>query len=352
MQITADRLAAHLHGAGAAARLKPVYVVCSDEPLLAQEATDSIRAAARAQGCTNRQVFDVERGFDTDAFLGTLAAASLFGDRTLADVRIPTGKPGKEAAAALETAAQWLVSGRSEDFLLVSLPRLNKTAMQAKWFAALQAAGVVVNCSPPSTAQLPAWIRHRLQQAGLTADPTAVEWLAAQVEGNLLAAQQEIDKLALTLPPGSLTLDTLKANVTQLARYGAFELGPAVLAGDAARVYRIVQGLAAEGAAPTLVLWALQEEIRALGVVQTALGNGVSLSDALRLARVWGERQPVFGRALKRHTSAAVRDLHRRAEHADKIAKGLGRDDVWHCLLSLALAIAGVPAPIRLESAA
>ncbi len=350
--ISPDQLTLHLAQAAKSGGIKPVYVICTDEPLLQVESSDLIRKQARLAGCTERQVFVVEKGFDAQAFLNVFAAQSLFGDRALVEARIPSGKPVKEAAAALEKAAQWLGQGQSDAVLLVTLPKLNKTAMQAAWFVALTAPGVLIQGGAPDHAQLPGWIKQRLISAGLQAKPEALQWLAEHVEGNLLAAQQEIEKLKLLVDNTSQVIDIplLQSCVANVARYNVFELGPCALMGDKDRVARMIRGLAAEGEAPTLVLWALQEDIRSLGIILAQMEQGVPVSNAMRDARIWGDKQNAVTRALKRHNRQSVAQLHAQALVTDKIAKGLIRADVWQALLMLGLGLAGVPLVQPLET--
>ena len=351
LQFSADQLPMHLAQATKSGSFKPVYVVCTDEPLIQVESADQIRKHARLAGCTDRQVFIVEKGFDAEAFLNVFAAQSLFGDKTLVEARIPSGKPVKEAIAALEKAAQWLAQGQSDAVLLVLLPRLNKTAMQASWFVALANAGVLVQGAAPEYSLLAGWIKQRLAGAGLEIKADALHWLANHVEGNLLAAAQEIEKLKLLADGQVIDIALLQACVANVARYNVFELGPACLSGDAQRVARMIRGLEAEGEAPTLILWVLQEDIRALGIVLQQTAQGTPLATAMRDARLWGDKQQAMGKAVKRHNLRSAAKLHAQALVADKTIKGLIRADVWQTLLMLALGLAGIPLIEPLENA-
>ena len=325
MQIRGDQLAAHL-----ARGLKRIYTIHGDEPLLAQEAGDAIRAAARDSGHTERQVHTVAGAhFDWSRLLGAAQAMSLFGDRQLVEIRIPSGKPGKDGSEALQRYCAAL----SDDVLtLVTLPKLDRTQQQAAWFGALDAAGVVLRVDPVERQALPQWIARRLAaqrqrvQEG-EAGTRALAFFADQVEGNLLAAQQEIAKLGLLHPPGELSFEQIEAAVLDVARHDVFKLGEAVLAGQAARALRMLEGLEAEGEAAVLVHWTLSEDIRGLKRVKDALGAGKPMPLALREARVWGAKERVFERALALLSDAALVRLLEAAQVCDGLVKGLKHPD-------------------------
>jgi len=324
-----------------ARRLAALYVVHGDEPLLVLEASDAIRAAARAAGVADREVFVVERDFRWDAFLASNASMGLFGDRRLIDVRIPTGKPGSEGAKALERYAQ---SPNPDNVTLVTLPRLDKAAQNSAWFSALADSGVCVAVQAPDRDALPRWIAARLARQQQRASQETLAFLADHCEGNLLAARQEIEKLALVLPSGTLDHDAVVAAVADVARYDVFGASEAWLAGDAARVVRILCVLEAEGDGPQLGVWALGEDLRAVAVVQSLMRSGMPVASALREARVWGKRQAALERAVKRLSPHDVERMLAALARLDALSKGIGRGNVWDDFTALALAVAGKPA--------
>ena len=249
MQVRADQLAAHLHKGVA-----PLYTVWGDEPLLAQEAGDAIRAAARAAGCTERQVHTVAGNhFDWSSLLGASQALSLFAERQLVEIRIPSGKPGKDGSEALQRYCEIAVSKPAADVVtLVQLPKLDRSQQTSAWFAALDAAGVTVRVDPIERGALPQWIAQRLaaqsqRVASGDAGRRTLAFFADRVEGNLLAAHQEVQKLGLLYPPGELAFEQVESAVLNVARYDVFKLGEAVLAGQVARALRMLEGLHAEG---------------------------------------------------------------------------------------------------------
>lgn len=325
MQPRADQLGMHLQRG-----LKPVYLVHGDEPLLAQEACDLIRASARAAGFDERKVFNVSGGhFDWSSVLGAAQAMSLFAQRQLIEIRIPSGKPGKDGSEAL----QRLVQQVSDDVLvLVQCPRLDGQQMKSAWFTALEGAGLAVRVEPVERAALPAWIAQRLSRQqqrvmGGEAGQQTLAFFADRVEGNLLAAHQEMEKLALLYPSGELSFEQVESAVLNVARYDVFKLGEAVLGGRLKRALRILDGLRADGEATVLVHWTLAEDIRALKRIKDALGEGQPLPLALREARVWGAREKLFERALPLLTPALLDDLVRAASICDGLVKGLRHAD-------------------------
>jgi len=339
-QVHPDELDAHL-----AKSLAPLYVVHGDEPLFAMEAGDAIRAAARRAGCDEREVFIVEQHFRWDGFLAANANLGLFASRKLVDVRIASGKPGVEGAAILERHANDLPA---DNVTLVTLPRLDRTAQSSAWFTALVEHGVVVPVAPIDRKALPGWIAARVARNRQKVARDTLAFLAERCEGNLLAAKQEIDKLALLLPPGLLEHDHVQRAVANVARYDIQELSEAWLAGDAARVLRIVDGLRGEGEPVTLVAWQLAEDLHALSSVHDAVARGTPVASAVRTARVWGKRLPALERAARRVAESEVSPLLAAAAKLDALAKGLGRGDPWDLVVDIGLAVCGkrLPTPI------
>jgi DNA polymerase-3 subunit delta len=325
MQIRLEQLAAHLQKG-----LRPLYTLWGDEPLLAQEAADLIRGAARAAGHTERQVHTVSGAhFNWSALLGAAQAMSLFADRQLIEIRIPSGKPGKEGSDALQRYCETL----SDDVVtVVHLPRLDRQQQGSAWFAALDGAGLSVRIDPIERKALPAWIAQRLAAQGQRVQPgeagqQTLAFFADRVEGNLLAAHQEIQKLALLYPAGELAFEQVEQAVLNVARYDVFKLGEAVLAGQVARSLRMLDGLQAEGEAAVLVHWTLAEDIRGLKRVKDAMTAGKPLPVALREARVWGVKERLYERAVPLMTDNALAQLLHAAQLCDGLVKGLKHPD-------------------------
>ena len=342
MQIRPDQLAAHL-----AKGLRALYVVHGDEALLVQEVTDQIRTAARAAGCSERQVYTVAGAqFDWSGLVGVAQSMSLFAERQLIEIRIPSGKPGKDGSEALQ---RYCAGPASDDVVtLVTLPRLDRTQLASAWFGALDAAGVSVRVDAVERAALPQWIAQRLAAqdqrvpAG-DAGHKALAFFADQVEGNLLAAQQEIAKLGLLHGAGELSFEQIEAAVLNVARYDVFKLGEAVLAGQVPRTLRMLDGLQAEGAAPVLVHYTLAGDILALKRVRDALDAGRPMPLALRENRVWGAKERLFERVLPLLGQRALDELVDAASVCDGLCKGLAHPawpaDPWSGLQRLALMV-------------
>jgi DNA polymerase-3 subunit delta len=328
-----EQLDAHL-----ARELRPLYAIHGDEPLLSLEAADAIRARARSNGFSERTVLTAERGFDWSELAASAASLSLFGERRLIELRLPSGKPGADGAAAIEAFCARLPT---DALTMVMLPRLDRTGQASPWFQALEAKAVLVNVFPVERPRLPEWIAARLARQKQQAKPETLRFLADSVEGNLLAAHQEIQKLALLLPPGELAFDAVREAVMNVARYDAGKLGEAMLSGDRVRLARMLEGLRGEGEAPPRVLWLLAEEIRAVCRVQYGVAAGRPLAEVLRAARVWGDaRQALVGRAARNVPRAALLAALEHAAGVDRIIKGIVKGDTWDELLQLGLRFA------------
>ena len=345
MQVALAQLSTHLQRA-----LSPLYVLHGDEPLLQQEAADAIRATARTQGYTERSSYTVAGAhFDWSAVLAAGGSLSLFADKQIVEIRIPSGKPGKDGSVALQQIAE-SVRGNDSTLTLVMLPRLDKATKTGAWFAALEGNGVSIQIDPIERGQLPQWIAQRLAQQGQRVvageeGQRTLQFFADRVEGNLLAAHQEISKLALLYPAGELSVEQIEAAVLNVARYDVFKLSEAVLGGQRARVQRMLDGLQAEGEAEVLVHYALAEDIRALKRVKDAVGEGRPLPMALREQRVWGLRERLFERVLPRLTDMQLANLLHAAHQVDGIVKGLKHpgwpQEPWPALHRLAQSLCG-----------
>jgi len=336
MQLRVDGLEAHL-----AKNIAPLYVISSDEHLLALEAADKIRRAARANGYAERDVLTVERSFKWGELMAANQAMSLFGDKKLIELRIPTGKPGKEGSAALQSYAKDL---SPDNLTLITLPKLDWQTTKAAWVASLQQSAVYIEIAAIERAALPAWIGVRLAAQGQSTDRQGLDFIADRVEGNLLAAHQEILKLGLLHDAGKLTALQVRDAVLNVARYDVFKLSEAMLAGDCARLVRMLEGLKGEGEALPLVLWAVAEEIRTLLKLKAATASGRPLNEVLKEYRIWGPRERLMAPALRRVTQASLEQALQDAAQVDKMIKGLRAKafagDAWDAMLQLALKVA------------
>ena len=325
MQVRPEQLAAHLQKG-----VRPLYTVWGDEALLAQEAADAIRAAARSSGCSERQVHTVAGShFDWSGLYGASQAMSLFAQRQLIEIRIPSGKPGKDGSEVLQRLCQVL---GDDVVLLVQLPKLDRTQQGSAWFSALDSSGVTVRVDPIERKALPQWIAQRLAAQGQRVcggveGQRTLAFFADMVEGNLLAAHQEIRKLGLLHPPGELGFGQVESAVLDVARFDVFKLGEAVLSGQVAHALRMLDGLQAEGVAAVLVHWTLMEDIRGLKRVKDAVATGKPLPMALREARVWGTKERLFERVVPLLTLRDCERLVEAAQVCDGLVKGLKHPD-------------------------
>lgn len=337
MKLAPAQLGKHVQGA-----LAPIYMVSGDEPLLCQEATDAIRSAARAQGFDERQVFNADPNFDWGTLLQASASLSLFAEKRLLELRMPGGKPGDKGAAAL---IEYSARPADDTVLLISLPKLDGSTQKSKWASALINAPHVqfVQVWPVDANQLPQWIGQRLAQAGLTAHPDAVQLIAERVEGNLLAAAQEVEKLKLLAEGTQITLEAVQAAVADSARFDVFGLVDAVLAGDATHALRMLEGLRGEGVEAAVVLWALARELRTLAGVAQLYGQGIPLDKAFSQMKppVWDKRKAIVGKAMRRYTALRWNLLLQDAQHLDAQIKGQAPGSVWAGLSRLVLMMTG-----------
>ena len=329
MLLRGEQLSAHLDR-----ELRPLYVLYGDDPLLVIEAADTIRAKARQQGYTEREVLTVLPHFDWNQLLAAGGNMSLFGDKKLIDLRIPTGKPGKEGGAALQ---QWCQNLSLDNLLLITLPELDWREEKAVWFTALVNAGIALKLMAPPLAELPGWIAGRLRRQQQSADLDSLKFIAERVEGNLLAAHQEIQKLGLLYPAGQLSPEQIRDAVLNVARYDIDGLREALLGGDVSRLSRTLDGLMQEGEAPPLVLWAMSEEIRALATIRIGIDAGKPIDLLLKEAKVWGPRANPMKKAAQRLSTATLEAALHHAGKIDCLAKGIGQGNIWEEFLRLGL---------------
>lgn len=336
MQLKPEQLRQHLEQ-----QCLPAYVLHGDEPLLLQECADLIRQAARRAGCTERELLEVDDDFDWGQLLASAAEMSLFGDRKLVEVRLPSGKPGAAGSKAL---CEYLERDTG-DILLLLCGKVDQQSLNSKWYKALDKAGAGIRVWPVGPRELPRWLRQRLKAAGLDIDNDALELLAERLEGNLYAAVQEVEKLVLLAEGGRVTLDTVTGAVLDNARYNLFAMLDTALRGEAEAALRMLRGLQGEGTDSVPILWVLARELRTLYTMQRECESGNPLPQVLNRHRVWKSRMAATQAALERHDSHALAHLLRQAQQVDASIKGFAPGHPWDRLEALLLATAGVPLP-------
>ncbi len=317
--------------------LRPLYLIHGEEALLSLEACDAIREAARAKGYLDREVLTIEGNFDWSRLTDALTSVSLFATQKVLEVRIPGGKPGTEGAEALSRLA---ATPPEDTITLVVLPRMERAQQQSKWFQALEGKAQVIHAAPVGRNELPGWIGRRLKAQGQSLAPDAMAFFVDRVEGNLLAARQEIDKLALLYPKGVLDMAALSDAVANVARFDVFHLSEAWLAGEEARVLRMLEGLEAEGESPVLALWSFTEDVRMLIRLGRALEEGRQIRDLVRDLKLWGARQKLAEPALRRIGGRILREALAECARIDRLIKGVEQGDAWQAMRVLALRLA------------
>jgi len=320
--------------------LLPVYIVSGDEPLQHGEACDLIRRIAREKGYADRKILDVDTHFDWNELTAEANSMSLFAEQRIIDLRIANGKPGREGAKALAEYCDYLPQ---DTLLLISLPKLDQQQQKSKWFKALEQAGAFIQVWPITDNRLPPWIEERMRKRGLTPDKDVVQMLAERIEGNLLAAAQEIEKLLLIHGPGIINAAQLAASVADSARFDVFDLTDAALLGNTTRCIRILQGLQDEGTPSAVVLWAISREIRQLQQIAYLQETGTHINAAMQKFRIWDKRKPVIGKALQRHKLSAWQQLLIDCETADRAVKGQLRQDPWLLIEQICLSMCQMP---------
>jgi DNA polymerase-3 subunit delta len=327
LRLTADRLPAAL-GRGVA----PIYLISGDEPLIVGEAADAVRAAARAQGYSERAIFSVERGFDWEELRRESQALSLFSVRRLFELRMPSGKPDKGAALIVDIAAR----PPPDVVCLVVTDKLDRKTSEAPWVQAIERSGVWVPIWPVARTALPGWLDARARALGLKLEPSAAQLIVDRVEGNLLAAKQELDLLALLAKDTPIDTALVMGAVGDSARYDVFQLAEAAAAGDVGRSLKVLVGLREEGIEPTLILWALVRELRGLWQARERerLGSNFAQSG-------WNQAAKPSVRALQRMGKLPLARLLQEAGHADRVIKGLAPGHPWSQITALTMALAG-----------
>jgi DNA polymerase-3 subunit delta len=332
VKIQANQLQSHLQK-----NLAPCYLVSSDEHLLVAEALDSIREAARGKEFSSRDLHIATTGFDWSSLRDSTANLSLFADRRIVELRLPTGKPGRAGSQAIVDLIEHL---GSDLMLIVVTPKLDRSGQSSKWVKALESAGVNLTIWPIGPRELPGWIAARMRQSGLQPDRDAIAMLADRVEGNLLAAGQEIEKLRLLHGEGVVTAQDVATAVANSSRFDVFKLVDAALAGDAKRAAKVLAGLQAEGVEPVIVVWSLTRELRTLASLADALASGMDLASGMQKARIWSSRQSLIRSCIARHHCSEFHRLLKATGQADRAAKGQMRADPWQVITGIVLRLA------------
>ena len=331
--VKVDTLQAHFKSLSSGSAMLPLYVFSGDEPLLMMEAIDQLRSTAKKLGFTDREVMVQERGFDWGGLMNAGQTMSLFGDKRWVELRIPTGKPGRDGADALKQFAAQIVSQQDsadgpDTVFCIVLPRLDAKTKTSAWFSALDDAGMAIQVDTLDRSLLPQWIAGRLKRQAqeVEAGPEgqrALEFITDQIEGNLIAAHQEILKLGLLYPAGKLTEEQIRSSILKVARYNVFELTEAMLAGDLPRLNRMLDGLKGEGEPLVLILWSVTEELRLLSKLKAASDAGESVQQLMRANRIWGNKERLYPAAIRRVQAPKLRRAMQVAAGLDRQAKGL-----------------------------
>ena len=332
MKIRANQLSSHLKSS-----LAPCYLVTGDEHLIVAESVDAIRNAARERGFGNRELHVATTGFDWHQLTAGAGNLSLFAEQRIVELRLPTGKPGRTGGQAIVDLVE---HAGPELLFIVTGPKLDKSAGASKWAKAIDKKGVSLPIWPVGPRELPGWIANRMRRAGLQPDRDAVTMIADRVEGNLLAAGQEVEKLRLLLGEGKVTADDVAAAVADSSRYDVYKLTDAAMAGDAPRAVRILGGLKAEGVEPVIVMWALTRELRTLATLDDAVRQGTDLGSAMQSARVWKTRQGLMRSCIGRHQPGDFHRMLKASGRADAAAKGQRYGDPWQMATDIVVGMA------------
>jgi DNA polymerase-3 subunit delta len=332
LKIRANQLSSHLKKS-----LAPCYLVTGDEHLLVSEALDEIRAAAKTRGFGTRELHVATTGFDWGQLTASTSNMSLFAEQRIVELRLPTGKPGRSGGQAIVDLVE---QAGPELLFVVTAPKLDKGSTNAKWAKAMDQKGVSLPVWPITLRELPGWIANRMRQAGLQPDRDAVAMIADRVEGNLLAAGQEIEKLRLLLGEGKVTAEDVHGAVANSSRFDVYNLADAAMAGDAPRAVRILGGLKAEGVEPVIVMWALTRELRTLATLDDAVRQGTDLGSAMQAARVWNNRQGLMRSCIGRHQQGDFHRMLKASGRADAAAKGQRYGDPWQMAADIVVGMA------------
>ena len=336
MKVYPDKLQAHLKNS-----VSPIYIVSGDDPLLIQETSDLLRTHLKSVGFTERELFHTEAGFDWQQVLFSANSMSLFAEQKLIEIRMSSASPGEDGKAALMS---FLENPSEGTVLLLVMPRLDQNAQRTKWFKAIEAAGVFVQIWPIDVKNLPRWIGDRFRKAGLSASKEAILVMADRIEGNLLAAVQEIERLSLVSNDGKIDTNDILQGVADSSRYDVFGLIDASVGRDAARTLKIIQGLQLEGEAILYIVAMLGRELRGLSVMANEMKSG-SLDAALKKGRVWQNRKSIVSNSLRNHSLPQFHAMLSRVSDVDSMVKGIKVGNPWEELTSVMLELAGVRIP-------
>lgn len=317
--------------------LAPVYFITGDEPLQLGELADAVRTAARLAGFDSREVFSAETGFEWNQLAMSADSLSIFSEKKIIDLRMPSGAPGTEGAKALTAYCQRLPQ---DTLLLISAGKLTAAALKTRWLEALDKVGVVIQVWPPEGQDLIHWIQQRMQQRGLQAETEGLRILASRIEGNLLAAAQEIEKLYVLYGVGKLDVRQISAAVADSSRYDVFKLMDTVLSADVNRVFKVLSGLQAEGVALPVILWALTREARVLIRIKMALSQGQNKDTVFRNNQIWDKRKQLVSNALRRLRDTDLNRILVVSALADRQIKGQQAGDAWETVLTVCLMFA------------
>ena len=320
-----------------APELKPAYLVFGDEPLQIMESLDAIRKALRERGASERLVLEIERGFDWDELAVSLSGMSLFAEKRIVEIKLGDRKPDKKGAAHLEAH---LTGPQSEDTLLLSANKLDRNQLKAKWFKALEKHGAVVQARQIAGRALESWIVRRAKSKNIDIERPVADLIAARAEGNMLAAAQELEKIALMNTSGTIDSELAMKSITDSARYDVFKLLDCVLAGQSKQAMRMLRGLREEGTEPIIINWALNKELRALSDMRFDIDQGENVSQVTTNAGVWRNRMSMIESALTRHSSKVLREMFKNTIKIDRIIKGAAAGDAWDEMELLCLALA------------
>ncbi|WP_415902093.1 DNA polymerase III subunit delta [Neptuniibacter sp. QD29_5] len=333
MKLRPEQLSGHLKKG-----LSPVYLITGDEPLLSEESSDLLRQHLQQQGFSEREVLHVDGSFSWEYLLECANALSLFAEKKIIELRLGSSKLNKKSSEILR---EYLNNPAPDNILFIIADKLDGTAKKSAWFKAIDSSGVIIEVWPIEAEQLPNWIRQRAAQIELKLDDEAIQLLCDRIEGNLLAAKQELSKLSLLFPSQVVTADDVINAVSDSSRYDIYGLSDAALQGQAARCCKILQVLRQDGTEPPVVLWALSKELRTLAAIQQAQNNGQSFDAVYQRERIWGKRKPLARKASQRISGAQINQALQQCAEVDKIVKGMTVGDAWLLLTSISLTLAG-----------
>ncbi len=319
----------------------PVYMVSGDEPLQQMESLDLIRAFLRDQDYAEREVLDVDAQFDWQRLLDEAANMSLFATRRIVELRLPSAKPGRQGSQVIK---DYLARPPEDTVLIINAGKVDGNAKKSAWYKAVDQNGLVVQCWPVPIDKLSPWLRQRFKARDMDADDDVLAYISQHVEGNLLAADQEIEKLYLLLGPGKITYADVAEAVTSQSRYSVFELVDMMLTGNTKRVVRIIAGLKAEGIVPLMVNWALAKDIRLLVL---AAQDASSADFTLKRSGVWSSRVAMFKACLSRHSLRSLQLMLKRCAYLDAVSKGMIDANIWDEIETLCVRLAGTTRVVR-----